>query len=320
MNGYSTMSKDELYDLARDFDIEGRSQMDKAELVEALEAREDGRKNATSDEGDLDRSPTSSRTVWRGAITFGLITIPVGLYTAVEDRDVSFRLLTGDAGARVRYQRVSEKTGKEVDWDDIVRGYEYEPGRHVTFTDDELDQLQPESSRTIDISRFVDADEIDLLYLERSYYVAPEKTAVKAYRLLAKALQESGRYGVAKVSIRQKERLCLIRPRDGLIVLDTMHWPDELRIPDFEVLESEVELSDPELEMAESLISHLAGHFEPETYQDEFRARVEEAVEDKIEGKEIHIAPLEEPEGAKVTDLLDALRASVDEARATRSA
>ncbi|MBW3667194.1 MAG: Ku protein [Actinobacteria bacterium] len=312
------MTKDELYDLAQELEIEGRSQMDKSELVAALEgvAERDG--GSTSEE--LERSPTSSRTIWRGAINFGLITIPVGLYTAVEDRDVSFHLLAEDDGSRVRYQRINESTGEVIEWEDIVRGYEYEPGRYVTFTDEELDRLQPESGRVIDVSRFAQAEDVDLLYLEKSYYIAPEETAVKPYRLLAEALESSRRVGIAKVAIRQKERLCMIRPRDGLLVLETMHWPDELRIPNFDQLETGVEISPEELEMAQSLIDHLGGEFEPERYQDEFRARVEQAVQDKIEGDEIRLAPPEEPEGPKVTDLLEALRASVDEAREKRSA
>lgn len=319
-NGYATMTKDELYDLARERAIEGRSHMDKSELVEALRDG-DGRADAdkASDDG-LDRSPTTSRTVWRGAINFGLITIPIGLYTAVEDRDVSFHLLAESNKARVRYQRVNEETGKEVDWDDIVRGYEYQPHTYVVFTEEELEQLQPESGRTIEVARFVQADQVDLLYLEKSYYIAPEATAVKPYRLLAEALQRSDRVGVAKVSIRQKERLCMIRPKDGLLVLETMHWPDELRIPVFDELDQEVRISEEELEMAESLIGHLAGDFEPERYEDEYRVRVESAVQDKIAGEEITVRPPQEPEGAKVTDLLDALRASVDEAREKRSA
>lgn len=319
-NGYAAMTKDELYDLARERDIEGRSQMDKSQLVEALETAGGGADEGPVAEDGLDRSPTSSRTVWRGAINFGLITIPIGLYTAVEDRDVSFHLLAQSNRARVRYQRVNEQTGTEIEWDDIVRGYEYEPGSYVVFTDEELDQLQPDSGRSVDISRFVKAEQVDLLYLEKSYYVAPEATAVKPYRLLSEALRRSDRVGVAKVSIRQKERLCMIRPKDGLLVLETMHWPDELRIPDFDQLDEEVRISEEELEMAENLIGHLTGDFEPERYHDEYRARVEEAVADKVAGQEITVRPPEKPEGAKVADLLEALRASVDEAREKRSA
>lgn len=307
------LTKGELYELAQKRDVEGRSSMDKAELVQALA---DGAKPP----GDGDRSTTSGRAVWRGAITFGLITLPVGLYTATEDRDVSFHLLSAEDGARIRYKRVNPNTDEEVDWDDIVRGFEYEEGRYVTFTDEELDRIPSDSVRAIDVLQFAQAEEIDPIYFERSYYIAPEPSAVKAYEVLREALQRSERVGISKVTIRKKERLCTLRPKDDVLVLETMKWPDEIRIPDFEELEAGVEATSQEVEMAQSLIDHLSGDFDPASFHDSYRERLEEAIARKIQGEEIQLAPDEGPEPEKVTDLMEALRASVEASRSRRSA
>lgn len=316
-------TKDELYELARKRNIAGRSDMDKDELVEALAAA-DGSARAEAgvdggEKGELDRPTTTNRSVWKGAITFGLITIPVGLYTAVEDRDISFHLLSGEDGSRIRYKRVSQKTGEEVDWDDMVKGYEYEEGSYVTFTHEELDQIPVDSIKAIDIVQFAAAEEIDPIYFEHTYYVAPEESGVKAYRVLLEALQDSSRVGIGKVTIREKERLCTLRTRDDVIVIETMNWPDEIRIPVFETLDAEVSVSDQEVEMATSLIEHLTAEFDPTRFHDSYREKLEEAIAAKIEGEEIQLAPDTQPESAKVTDLLEALQASV-EATKKRSA
>lgn len=307
----SDLTKDELYERAQDRDIEGRSNMDKAELVEALS---DGAEGKGSSFDELERSTTSNRAVWRGAITFGLITIPVGLYTATEDRDASFHLLSAEDGSRIRYKRVSEQTGEEVDWDDVVRGFEYEKGHYVTFTDEELERIPADSLRAVDVVQFVHAEQIDPIYFERSYYVAPEESAVKAYRVLVEALRRSDRVGIGKVTIREKERLCTLRPKDDVIVLETMKWPDEIRIPAFDELESDVEASGQEVEMAQSLIDHLSADFDPTAFHDSYRQRLEDAITKKIAGEEVHLAP-EAPEPEKVTDLMEALQASVEATR-----
>lgn len=307
----SDLTKDELYERAQDRDIGGRSNMDKAELVEALS---DGAEGKGSSFDELERSTTSNRAVWRGAITFGLITIPVGLYTATEDRDVSFHLLSAEDGSRIRYKRVSEQTGEEVDWDDMVRGFEYEKGHYVTFTDEELERIPADSLRAVDVVEFVHAEQIDPIYFERSYYVAPEESAVKAYRVLVEALRRSDRVGVGKVTIREKERLCTLRPKDDVLVLETMKWPDEIRIPAFDELESDVEASGQEVEMAQSLIDHLSADFDPTAFHDSYRQRLEDAIAKKIAGEEVHLAP-EAPEPEKVTDLMEALQASVEATR-----
>src|SRR5688572_24267003 len=199
------LSKTELYERAQKADVPGRSQMDKDELVEALS---DGGRESKG------RPSTSKRSIWNGAITFGLITIPVGLYTATEDRDVSFHLLSGKDESRIEYKRVSTKTGREVDWDDIVKGYEYQKGKYVIFTPEELERIAPDSARSIDVVQFVDESEVDPIFFEKSYYVAPTDVAVKAYELFVRALSESGRVALAKVAIREKERLCILRVRD----------------------------------------------------------------------------------------------------------
>jgi DNA end-binding protein Ku len=306
------LRKSELYERAQKADVPGRSDMTKEELIDALA---DGKKGKSP----TGKPSTSKRSIWNGAITFGLITIPVSLYTATEDRDVSFHLLSGKDKSRIEYKRVSSKTGREVDWDDIVKGYEYETGKYVTFTKEELEQIAPESARVIDVVQFVDAAEVDPIFFEKTYFVAPTEVAVKAYALLLEALAESGRVAVAKVAIREKERLCILRVREAMLVLETMKWPDEIRQPDFEQLDRRTRVSAQEVKMARQLIEQLTGEFDPSVFEDSYRHRVEEAIEAKIDGNEISVAPVEAP-SEKVIDLLDALKASVEQTKAKKSA
>ncbi|MGH2690061.1 MAG: Ku protein, partial [Actinomycetota bacterium] len=263
-----------------------------------------------SDEG----ARPSRRSLWKGAITFGLITVPVGLYSAVEERDVHFHLLDSRDGSRIRYQRVNAKTGKEVDRDDIVKGYEFERGRYVTFTEDELDRIPAESFRTIDVVQFADADQIDPVYFQSAYHLAPEESGVKAYALLAQALEQSGRVGLAKVTLRDKERLAVLRARDGVMVLETMNWPDEIRQPPFDPARTP-QVSAKEVEMAQRLIDELTDGFDPGRFHDEYRERLEQAIQSKIKGDEISIAEEEAPRSEEVGDLMEALRASVEAVR-----
>jgi DNA end-binding protein Ku len=309
------LSKTELYEKAQKADVPGRSEMTKEELLEAL----DNGANRGAEEKSKETKSRSTRSgpkrsIWNGAISFGLITIPVALYPAAEDRDVSFHLLSARDKSRIEYKRVSSKTGREVDWDDIVRGYEYEKGKYVVFTDEELEQIAPKSSRIIDVVQFVDASDVDPIYFEKTYYVVPTEVAVKAYTLLAKALEESGRVAVGKVAIREKEHLCILRARDGMLVLETMKWPDEIREPRFEQLDSRPRISAQELKMARQLIDQLSGKFDPEAFEDSYRRRIEEAIEAKIEGDEVAVEPVEEPTAA-VVDLLEALKASVEQTK-----
>ncbi|HET9203639.1 MAG TPA: Ku protein [Acidimicrobiia bacterium] len=309
------LSKAELYERAQEADVPGRSDMSKDELVDALSA---GGKKAKHG-GKRTQPSTAKRSIWNGAITFGLITIPVGLYTATEDRDVSFHLLSSKDKSRIEYKRVSSKTGRQVDWDDIVKGYEYQKGKYVVFTQEELEQIAPDSARVIDVVQFVAADEVDPIFFEKTYFVAPTEVAVKAYSLFVRALEESGRVAVAKVAIREKERLCILRVRDDMVVLETMKWPDEIRQPAFDQLDTTPRVSTKELEMARQLIDQLTGEFDPSIFEDSYRHRVEGAIEAKIEGKEISVAPASAP-SEKVVDLLEALKASVDQTKAKKSA
>jgi DNA end-binding protein Ku len=326
------LSKTELYDRAQKAGIAGRSEMGKEELVDALASsngssgKASGKRASTAKAATGTRrrakakpSTTSQRSIWSGAITFGLITIPVGLYTATEDRDISFHLLSGKDKSRIEYKRVSAKSGREVDWDDIVKGFEYESGKYVIFTPEEIEQIRPESSRAIDVVQFVEAAEIDPIYFERTYFVAPTKVAVKAYTLFTKALAESDRVALAKVAIREKERLCALRVRDDLLVMETMNWPDEIREPKFDQLKNKPRVSSDELKMARLLIDQLTREFDPDKFEDSYRQRLEEAIDAKINGDEITLTTAEKPE-ARVTDLLEALKASVDQTRAKRSA
>ena len=259
------------------------------------------------------------RPIWKGAISFGLVTIPVGLYTATEDRKPKFRLLRGSDHSPVRYKRVSEVDGTEVAWDDMVRGYEFEKGRYVVFTDDELEAANTKGPvRLVDVVQFVDESEIDPIYYRQAYYLAPEQTGVKAYRILAEALRERGRVGIAQVALREKQHLATLRAQDGVLILETMHWPDEIRTAQFEELEQDVEVRPEELQMAEMIIDNLTSAFDPEQWHDRTRENVEELAHKKIEGQEI-VAP-ELPEPTKVVDLLEALKASVEATRAKRAA
>jgi DNA end-binding protein Ku len=264
------------------------------------------------------RSPkaptTTKRAIWKGSITFGLISIPVGLFTAIEERDVSFHMLSGKDGSRIRFKRVSQKSGREVDYDDIVRGYEYEKDKYVTFTDDELERIPIESIKAIDVVSFVDK-EIDPIYFQQPYYLAPEEPGLKAYQLFLRALEKTNKVGVGKITIREKERLCTLRVKDDVLVLETMHWPDEIRVPAFDVLDKRTNVRPQEIQMAESLIKNLSDEFRPEEFEDTYRHRLEEVIEAKIEGEEITLAP-EEPE--EVTDLMEALRASVEASKGGR--
>jgi DNA end-binding protein Ku len=256
----------------------------------------------------------SRRPLWKGAITFGLITIPVGLHSAVEERDIHFHLLDARDGSRIRYQRVNAASGKEVDREHIVKGYEFEKDRYVSFTDDELDRIPAESFRTIDVIQFVDASQIDPVYFQSAYYLAPEESGTKAYALLAEALEKSGRVGLAKITLRDKERLAVLRARDGVMVLETMNWPDEIRRPPFDA-ERTPATSPKEVEMAQRLIDELTDDFDPARFHDEYRQRLERAIEAKIKGDEVSMPAEEAPRSEEVTDLMEALRASVEAAK-----
>ncbi|HSM43456.1 MAG TPA: Ku protein [Acidimicrobiia bacterium] len=251
------------------------------------------------------------RAIWKGAINFGLVTIPVGMYTATDNKTPKFKQLRKSDHSPIRYKRVAESDGEEVQWDDIVKGYEFEKDRYVVFTEEELNAANPDGNKLVDVIQFVDEEEIDPILFKKTYYLAPEKTGIKAYQILEQALAEKERIGIAKVSIRDKQQLATLRSKDGMIVMETMYWPDEIRAAEFEELDAEVEIRKEEVEMAASLIDNLTRPFEREAYVDKSREQIEELAAKKVAGEEI-VAVDSSPEPTKVVDLLEALKASVE--------
>jgi len=254
------------------------------------------------------------RTMWKGAISFGLVSIPVKMYPATEEKSLSFNQLHDEDHGRIRYKRVCEKDGEEVSFEHIVKGYEVEKGTYVVLEDEDLDKVPVESTRAIDILQFVDIAEIDPIYFKKTYYLIPEETGVKPYALLREALGENGKVGVAKVAFREKEHLCALRIKDKSFVLETMYWPDEIRAAEFEELDKSPKVRDQELKMAQSLIDSLTDDWKPEEYKDEYREALLDIVEKKVAGEEIEV--VEEAEPTKVADLMEALKASVEAAKA----
>jgi DNA end-binding protein Ku len=260
------------------------------------------------------------RAIWKGAISFGMVTIPIKLYTATEERDVRFRLLHRTDGAPIKEKRVCTADGKEVEWDDLVRGYEVAKGEFVILDPDEIDEAKPESGTTIEIGDFVEASEIDPIYFEKSYFLEPTDVGGKAFSLLRRALEETGRVAVARVTIRTRERLATLRTYDGTLVLETMFWPDEIRstgaldLPEG----ADARVRPKELQMAQALVENLADRFKPENYTDEYRASLEELIKRKLSGEK-RSAKRRKPQ-PKVIDLMEALEASVAKARGGSSA
>lgn len=260
------------------------------------------------------------RAIWSGSISFGLVNIPVKLYSAINRKSVRFNQIDSNTGSRVRYRKVSAETGDEVSNDDIVKGYELPSGDYVTVTDEELAQFDPKATRSIDIEEFVDLSEIDPIMYDSAYRLAPDKAAVKHYALLAQAMEKANKVGIARVVMRTKQYLCAIRPQNGALVLSTMVYADEINPPSAipELAEvAEVEVNDKELAMADQLIESLTDTFEPEKYEDTYRERVLEIIERKAAGEEDLVAT-PEPEEDKVIDLMAALEASVSAAKAAR--
>jgi DNA end-binding protein Ku len=255
------------------------------------------------------------RPIWKGAISFGLVTIPVGLYSATENKRPKFKQLRDSDHSPIRYRRVAESDGKEVPYENIVKGYEIDKGRYVVFTSEELAGIAKGlSGGVVDVVSFVDQADIDPIYYRSSYYLAPEKTGIKAYQILVSALQDKGMVGIARVAIREREYLATLRSDEGVIVLETMYWPDEIREPRFESLEEQVEVSPEEVKMAEMIIDNLAGSFDPSDWNDDSREAVEAAAQRKVEGQEI-VAP-DSPQPTGVVDLMAALKASVEATKA----
>ncbi|MGH2795658.1 MAG: Ku protein [Actinomycetota bacterium] len=252
-----------------------------------------------------------AKTIWKGAISFGLVTIPIRMYTATEEKSFKFNQLHEKDQGRIKMKRTCSVCGEEVSWDEITKGYEYEKDHYVVLSEDEIER-GTRSTRSIDILKFVPADEIDPIYWKNPYYLVPEQTGAKAYALLRKALGDDDYVAIAKVTFRDKEHLATLRLRGNVFVLETMFWPDEIRPAEFDEIEiPDEEIRPQELKMAQSLIENMTDHFDPDEFHDDYRERLEEVVQAKIEGKEI--AVVEETGTATVVDLMEALKASVEQ-------
>ena len=258
------------------------------------------------------------RAIWKGAVSFGLVSVPVRLYSATESHDLQFRQVRRSDGSRIRYRRVAEADGEEVAYRDIAKGYESDDGRMVILTDDDLATLPSRSSKEISVEKFVPADQIDPMVLDKTYYLEPDKAAVKPYALLREALRESDRVAIVTVSVRTRLTTAVLRVVGDVIVMQTMLWPDEIRAAEFDVLDDVPEPKDAEKAMATMLVDSMAGDFDPSEYEDDYAGAVEALVKSKLEGGDAVAAPVVEEEGGEVVDLLAALQASVERAKKAR--
>jgi DNA end-binding protein Ku len=261
------------------------------------------------------------RSIWAGAISFGMVVIPVKLYTATEQRDVAFRQVHREDGGRIQFRRVCSVDGEEVPYADVAKGYELATGDVVVLTDDDLKDLPLATAKRIDVLHFSPAAQLDPILANKAYYLEPEPAGVRAYVLFRDALERSGRVAVAKVAIRQREALAALRVRDDVLVLETLLWPDEVRSPDFKFLDEDVDIRSQELKMAASLIDTMTEDFDPSLYKDSYREALEALVQAKIEGNEVvrpagAAIPASAPGGP--ADLAETLRASVAAAKANR--
>ncbi len=256
------------------------------------------------------------RAIWKGAVSFGLVSVPVKLYAATESHDVSFRQVHAKDGGRIKYQRVCSIDGEEVPYADIAKGYETEDGEMVILDDDDLAELPSASSREIAVEKFVPTEQIDPMLFEKSYYLEPEKTGAKPYALLRQALLDADRMAVVTVAIRNRTSIAVLRVKDDVIVLQTMMWPDEVRTPDFSVETGDVK--DSEVKMANMLVETLAGDFDAREFEDDYAEAVEALVKAKVEGGEVKRTPTSTKSSGEVVDLLAALQRSVKAAKSAR--
>ena len=255
------------------------------------------------------------RSIWRGAVSFGLVSIGVKLYTATEDHDIRFNQVHATDGGRIRYRRVCSIDGAEVEYSEIAKGYELPDGQLVVLTDEDFEELPLASRREIEVLQFVDQDEIDPIQYEKTYYLEPDPSATRPYVLLRDALENAGRVAITKIAIRSRESLAALRVKDGVMVLHTMRWPDEIRRPDFAFLDEDVAVRPQELQMAEALIGSMTGEFDPTEFTDDYREAMAELLEAKQSGGEVQPLPETADSGAAVVDLMSALRRSVEAAR-----
>jgi DNA end-binding protein Ku len=256
-----------------------------------------------------------ARAIWKGSISFGLVNIPIGLYPATRREELKFRLLRKTDLSPVNYKRVAEKDGKEVSWDQIVKGYEYEKGKYVVLREEDFQRVDLEATQTVDIQDFVELDEIDPMYFYKPYYLEPQKGGDKAYALLRDALKDSKKVGVAKVVIKTRQYLAGVKPEDDALVLELMHFADELADPAKLDVPKKVEVGKRELHMAKSLIDSMSSKWNPEKYKDDYREALMEVIEEKVEagGKEIEEKPKKAPKPTKVIDLVSVLQKSLEQ-------
>src|SRR5438874_729956 len=253
-----------------------------------------------------------ARAIWSGAINFGLVSVPVKLFTAVKPKDVAFHQVDEKTGARIRNKRVSEKTGREVPYEQIAKGYEVADDEYVVIEPKELEEIAPEATHTIDIEDFVELEQIDPIYYEHTYFLAPDTGGDKAYTLLLKAMKDNDKVAIGRVVIRTKEYLAAIRPYDRALALETMFFPDEIvSVDDIRGVPKQQRPADREMKMAKQLIDSLSTDFDPDKYHDEYRKRVQSLIKKKAKGETITIHE-EAKETPKVVDLIEALKASVE--------
>lgn len=251
-------------------------------------------------------------TMWKGSISFGLVNIPVKMFSATEDKDIRFRYLHKECGTPVKYIKTCPTCDREVQTEEIVKGYEYEKGRFAIITEEDLESIVPETRKAIEILDFVSLEEIDPIYFDKTYFLSPNETGDKAYTLLREAMNKTGKIAIAKITIRSKESLAAVRLYQNCIVMETIFYPDEVRAVDqVPGLPKNAEVSESELNMAVQLIENLATAFDPGKYTDQYREKLTELIHAKIEGEEIQEAP-ETPKLGKVVDLMAALQASIE--------
>src|SRR6059036_264663 len=261
-----------------------------------------------------------ARAIWKGSISFGLVNIPIALYPATRKEELSFRLLRRSDLSPVNYKRVAEKDGKEVPWDEIVKGYEYEKGKYIVLKNEDFQRVDLEATQTVDIQDFVDQEEIDPMFFYKPYYLEPQKGGDKAYALLRDALEESKKVGIAKVVIKTRQYLAGVKPEDGALVLELMHFAEELADPSKLHVPKKVEVGKREMNMAKSLIDSMSSKWNPEKYREDYREALMEVIEEKVEsgGKEIEEKPKKAPRPTKVIDLVSVLQKSLEQSGAAK--
>jgi len=259
------------------------------------------------------------RAIWKGAVSFGLVSIGVKLFSATEEKDIRFNQVHRTDGGRIKYKRTCSVDGEEVDYNDIAKGYDLGGGEMVILTDEDFAELPLTSSRAIDVLQFVPAEQVDPILYNKAYYLEPEGVSVKPYLLLRDALVDSDRVAIVKVALRQREQLATLRVREGVMVLNTMLWPDEVRAAQFDFLDDDVTVRPQELQMAASLIDSMSADFDPADFTDNYRAALQQVIDAKVGGREIIAPPEVEEAPSGAIDLMAALRASVERAKAART-